>query len=80
VKMLYSTAEVRAALGCGHNKLYTLINNGTLDARRFGKRTYITAESLERLVASLKPVITPTMARRSKVRPRHKEDSADVVE
>jgi hypothetical protein len=44
-------------------KLYDLINNGTLDARRFGKRTYITAASLEAFVASLPPLVTPTMAK-----------------
>jgi excisionase family DNA binding protein len=62
-KFLYRTSEAKAALGCGNTKLYRLINNGTLDARRFGKRTYITAESLEAFVASLKPIVTPTMAK-----------------
>jgi excisionase family DNA binding protein len=62
-KYLYRTSEAKAALGCGTSKLYALINNGTLDARRFGKRTYITAESIEALVASLKPVVTPTLAK-----------------
>jgi hypothetical protein len=62
-KFLYRASEARAAIGCGITKFYELINNGTLDARRFGRRTYITAESLEALVASLKPVVTPTMAK-----------------
>ena len=52
-KYLYRTSEARAALGIGTQKLYDLINNGTLDARKLGHRTYITAESLEAFVASL---------------------------
>jgi hypothetical protein len=62
-KFLYRTSEAKAALGCGTTKLYELINSGVLDTRRFGKRTYITAPSLEAFVASLPPVVTPTMAK-----------------
>jgi hypothetical protein len=62
-KFLYRTSEARAALGCGTTRLYDLINKGLLEARRLGHRTYITAESLEAFVASLKPVVTPTMAK-----------------
>jgi hypothetical protein len=40
-----------------------LINSGVLDARRFGKRTYITAQSLETFVASLPQAVTPTIAK-----------------
>jgi excisionase family DNA binding protein len=62
MKHLYRTSEAKAALGVGTTKLYELINNGMLDARRFGRRTYITGASIEALVGALKPVITPTMA------------------
>jgi hypothetical protein len=62
-KFLYTTSETRAALGCGITRLYELINNGSLEARRLGHRTYITATSLEALVASLPRVVTPTMAK-----------------
>lgn len=62
-KFLYRTSEAKAALGCGTTRLYELINNGTLEARRLGRRTYITAESLEAFVAKLPPVVTPTMAK-----------------
>jgi hypothetical protein len=62
-KLLYRSSEARAAIGCGITKFYDLVNNGTLDARRFGKRTYITAQSIEVFIASLKPVVTPTMVR-----------------
>jgi excisionase family DNA binding protein len=81
-KYLYRTSEAKAALGCGNTKLYQLINDGTLDARRFGKRTYITAQSIEAFVASLKPVVTPTLAKAEhgrwsghrKLRPKPQED------
>jgi hypothetical protein len=62
-RLLYPAREARAAIGCGNQKFYNLINNGTLDARRFGRRTYITGESLERFVASLPELITPTKAK-----------------
>ena len=86
-KFLYRTSEAKAALGCGTSKLYDLINNGTLDARKLGHRTYITAESLESFVASLPPVVTPTMAKveydqwsgRSSPRPRPQEDEPGIA-
>jgi excisionase family DNA binding protein len=62
-KFLYRTSEAKTALGCGTTTLYALINSGRLEARRLGKRTYITAESLETFIASLPAVETPTMAR-----------------
>jgi hypothetical protein len=84
-KLLYPRRKAEAALGCGHTMLYDLINKGLLEARRFGHRTYITAESLEAFVASLPPVVTPTMAKskhdrwsgRSNPRPGPEEDVAE---
>jgi hypothetical protein len=67
-KYLYRTSEAKAALGIGTQRLYDLINDRTLDARRFGKRTYITAESIEAFIASLPPVVTPTMAKADQAR------------
>ena len=63
MKLLYKTSEAKAAIGCGNTKLYHLVNEGLLEARRLGRKTYITAESLEALVASLPRVVTPTMAK-----------------
>jgi len=63
LKLLYTTAEARLALGVGCTKFYQLLNEGLLEARRLGRKTYITAESLKAFVASLPPVVTPTMAR-----------------
>lgn len=86
--MLYSTAEAKAAIGCGTTKLYELVNAGTLDARRLGRMTFITADSLEQFIASLAPVETPTMARakharwsgQRKPRARTQEDNPGTVE
>jgi hypothetical protein len=87
-KFLYRTSEAKAAIGCGTTTLYSLINRGILDARRLGKRTYITAESIEAFVASLKPVITPTKAKADhakwlahrKPRPKAREDEPSAAE
>ena len=87
-KFLYRTSEAKAALGCGTTKLYDLINKGVLEARRLGKRTYITAASLEAFVASLPPVVTPTMARAEhekwsrppRPRPKPQEDEPGAAE
>jgi hypothetical protein len=62
-RLIYPSREARAALGCGLTKYYQLINSGKLDAVEFGKRTYITGESLLKLVESLERVVTPTMAK-----------------
>jgi len=62
-KLLYTTREARDAIGCGTTRLYEQINSGRLEARRLGRRTYITAESLNALIAALERVTTPTMAK-----------------
>ena len=87
-KFLYRTSEAKAALGCGTTTLYNLINRGVLEARRLGHRTYITADSLEEFVASLPPVVTPTLAKteherwagRRRVRPKLQEDEPGAAE
>jgi hypothetical protein len=87
-KFLYRTSEAKAALGCGTTKLHGLINSGVLDTRRFGRRTHITAASLEAFVASLPPVVTPTLAKvehdrwsgRGKPRPKPQEAEPGAAE
>ena len=41
-----SIEETRAATGLGRTKLYQLINNGELKARKIGKRTVILKDDL----------------------------------
>lgn len=62
-RFYYRTGEAKKLIPCGTTKLYELINTGKLEARRFGRLTMITGESLEALVASLPRVETPTMLR-----------------
>jgi hypothetical protein len=64
-KLLYTTAEAKAVIGCGTTRLYELLASGRLRARRLGHSTMIEAESLCELVNSLPRVITPTMRRRA---------------
>jgi len=67
-KLLYRMDEGKAALGCGTTKIYELIAAGRLEVRKLGRRTYITADSLERFVESLPRHVTPAMkARRAKL-------------
>jgi excisionase family DNA binding protein len=60
-KLLYTTAEAKAVIGCGTTRLYQLLANGKLRARRLGHSTMIEADSLLELVESLPRVTTPTM-------------------
>ena len=57
-RLLNSTTETMARLGCKHTKLFELIAKGALDARKMGHRTMITEESLRRYAESL-PRIEP---------------------
>lgn len=62
-KLLYTPREAREAIGCGVTTLYSHINAGRLDARRGGHRTFITAESIEKFIAAMPRVKTPTMVK-----------------
>lgn len=51
---LLSIAAARAALGgVGRSKLFELLRLGSLEARKLGRRTFITSESVARLLADL---------------------------
>lgn len=45
--------EARNLIPCGNSKLYELIGNGLLDARKLGNRTLITRASIVSFVDSL---------------------------
>jgi hypothetical protein len=52
-RLLYTIEETKAETGQGRTKIYELIGDGILDARKIGKSTRITGESIERFVESL---------------------------
>jgi hypothetical protein len=60
--LVYRIPDARRIAGLGNTKLYELIGQGVLDARKAGTRTLITAESLHAYIASL-PKATITTGR-----------------
>ena len=52
-KLLYRPAEVQTAIGVGNTKFWELVKNGSLETRKIGSATAVTAESLHRFVAGL---------------------------
>ncbi len=51
--LAYRLPDASRITGLGNTKLYELIGQGVLDARKAGSRTLITAESLSRYIAGL---------------------------
>ena len=51
--LTFSIRDACTAIGIGRTKLYSLINDGKLDARAIGGRTVIPAASLQSFVANL---------------------------
>jgi hypothetical protein len=60
--LAYRIPDAGRITGLGNTKLYELIGQGVLDARKAGSRTLITGESLRAYVASL-PKATITTGR-----------------
>jgi excisionase family DNA binding protein len=58
VRAAFSIAEVLAQTGIGRDKLYKLINSGSLTARKIGRRTVILATDLQAFLEAL-----PTIGR-----------------
>ena len=52
----FSVAEVIARTGLGRDKVYRLIRDGQLVARKVGRRTLVVSSDLEKFLTSL-PVI-----------------------
>ncbi|HVE20463.1 MAG TPA: helix-turn-helix domain-containing protein [Acidocella sp.] len=52
-KKAYRPRDAEKIIGCGHTKLYQLIAEGVLDARKMGRATVITADSIDRYLDSL---------------------------
>lgn len=48
-KLSYTVDETTFVIGCGRSKVYQLIGQGKLVARKIGSRTILTAESVQAL-------------------------------
>ena len=57
-----SMVEASAVAGIGRTKLYQAIAEGSLRARKYGKRTIILRDDLRRFLAAL-PVVAPQVVR-----------------
>ena len=51
--LAYRVEDAKRMIGCGTTQLYALAASGVLDARKLGRRTVITAESLRRFIQNL---------------------------
>lgn len=51
--MMIRIDDVKSMLGLGTTKVYELIGQGLLDARKVGKRTLVTRESMRTYIAGL---------------------------
>ena len=58
----YTVPDACRTFGFGQTKAYELIGNGTLDARKAGRRTLITAESLHTYLRNLPKLETKKAA------------------
>lgn len=52
-RLSYTIEQAQEATGLGRTSIYKEISNGKLDARKAGRRTLITAASVQAYVASL---------------------------
>jgi excisionase family DNA binding protein len=55
----YSVSQVMAKIGVGRDKLYCLIREGKLPARKLGRKTLILASDLEAFLESLPKMGSP---------------------
>ena len=84
MKIFYTVAEAKAALGIGTTRLYELLGSGRLRARKLGNTTLIEAESIQQLVASLPlgkfTTHAKQMAQRGKnLGPHHGDDNPGMA-
>lgn len=52
-RLAYSVAEAAVRAGVGRDQIYTAIRDGRLDARKWGRRTIISALSLNLFLQDL---------------------------
>ena len=57
--LAFTIDESAARAGFGRDGIYRAIREGKLEAKKYGRRTIITAASLERFIADLPPLRLP---------------------
>ena len=60
--MAMSVAEAAVEAGIGRDGIYAAIRDGRLEARKWGRRTLITDEALQRFLNGLPPLQLPPAA------------------
>jgi excisionase family DNA binding protein len=60
-KMAFSVDEAAMRAGLGRDRIYTAIRDGDLIAKKFGRRTLITADALRRFLEDLPPLRLPSV-------------------
>lgn len=60
MQLSLSIEDVREATGIGRTKIYEAINQGSLPAKKYGKRTVILKKDLEEFLADLEPYSSNT--------------------
>ena len=58
-RIALSVAEAAIEAGVGRDQVYSAIRNGSLEARKWGRRTLITYDALQRFLNGLPPLRLP---------------------
>ena len=61
-RLALSVAEAAVEAGVGRDQVYAAIRDGRLEARKWGRRTLITYEALQRFLNGLPPLQLPPAA------------------
>jgi len=61
-RMALSIAEAAEEAGVARDKIYEAIREGRLEARKWGRRTLITYDALQRFINGLPPLQLPPAA------------------
>ena len=61
-KMAFSVDEAAVRAGVGRDQVYGAIRSGSLDARKWERRTLITAAALQHFLENLPPLRLPPAA------------------
>ena len=59
-RMAYSVDEAALQANIGRDKIYAAIRDGTLEAKKAGRRTLVTAEALRRFIDRLPALHLPS--------------------